>query len=74
MAKKKAAKKAISKRTGRPPKFAGEKVERTMSVGLTPDQLKLLEDAAKTSGKKKSEFLRDAALDAARRIVDDAAE
>jgi len=72
MAKKKAAKKATPNLGGRPPKFKGQRLDKAVMAAFSQEQLDLVEQAAKLSGRKKSELLRDAALEEAKRIVDEA--
>lgn len=70
MAKKKAAKKAAGKRTGRPPKFPGQKVEESVSVWFTSEQLAKIEAAEEAGGLKRSDIIREGALEKAEQIVE----
>ncbi|HEX6983964.1 MAG TPA: DUF1778 domain-containing protein [Planctomycetaceae bacterium] len=70
MAKRKAARKAASKRPGRPPKEESERLGVPVPVAFTEDQVELIDEAAKIAGVKRSELIREAAVERAQRIVD----
>jgi hypothetical protein len=59
-------------RTGRPLKFAGQRLHHSVPIALSDQQLELLDKAVRITGRKRSDLLRDAALERARQIVEQA--
>lgn len=67
---KKAARKAIAKRgVGRPPKDESERLANPIPVGFSDEQLSIVDRAIEASGVKRSEFIREAAMKEARRVL-----
>lgn len=63
------AKKASRKGAGRPPKDPNERLGSPISVGFNQAQRELVDLAAAESGGTLSEFVRDAAVEKARKIL-----